>query len=325
MRSVEHTLGHGSFTGFSVTSSAGHGTRKGKFAGRDRTPPLHNPYRTANGPGVQNTPLAAEFVLRGGHGAEPLRYLVAHVMRMSHYYMATALLLIPALLATLVSGAFSPGSGAHMYLGLFTSMGCVLQSTLLILFMIVTGRVLRQAVALRNLPPPVLERLHEFFAHRATYPAALLAAFAAVAAAVLGHGEFIGVPVWVHMLTGLAACLVNLWTIGIGLRTLRGNQSLIDDAAHILDRIDAEMSEEEAEELPDGGVEWKFGPRTRWLIFAACAWLPYVYWGAIVWHGDFERISPLFSSGTAVVSALAFAFSFVTPGPSPNTKSDATA
>ena len=224
-----------------------------------------------------------------------------------------------------MSGAFPTGSGAHMYLGLFTSMGCVLQNTLLIMFMIVTGRVLRQAVALRSLPPAFLERLNQFFARRSAYPAALLAAVTAVAAAVLGHGELIGVPVWIHMLTGLLACLVNLWAIGIGLRTLRGNQSLIDDAARILDRLDAEMSEEEAGELPDGGVEWKFGPRVRWLIFAACAWLPYVYWGAIVWHGDFERISPLFSSGTAVVSALALAFSFVTPGAPPEAGSDATA
>ena len=246
-------------------------------------------------------------------------------MRMAHYYLATAILLAPALLATLVTGAFFTGSQAHMYLGLFTSMGCVLQNTLLIMFMIVTGRVLRQAVALRNLPPAFLARLNDFFAQRAAYPAAILAAFTAVAAAVLGHGDLIGVPIWVHMLTGLAACLVNLWAIGLGLRTLRGNQSLIDDAARILDQIDAEMSEEEAEELPDGGVDWKFGPRMRWLIFAGCAWLPYGYWGAIVWHGDFGRISPVFLSGTAVVSALAFVFSFVTPGEVEDAGSDVTA
>jgi len=231
---------------------------------------------------------------------------------MVHYYLGTAILLVPALLATLASGALHSGSETHMYLGLFTSMGCVAQNTLLILFMIVTGRVLRQAVALRDLPERFLAQLNDFFAERVAYPAALFAATFAVAAAVLGHGALIGVPVWVHMLVGLSACLINLWTIGLGIKSLRRNQALIDEAALILDHLDAERGDNE-EELPAAQAQWAYGPKVRWLIFAMCAWLPYGYWGAIVWHGEFARISAVFLTGTALVSLLAIAFSCVTP------------
>ena len=229
-------------------------------------------------------------------------------MRMVHYYQGAAVLLIPALLATLVTGIFARGGETHLLLGLFTSIGCVAQNTLLILFMIVTGRVLKQAIASRELPRELLEELNQFFAQRRAYPVALVAATLAVAAAVLGYGSFIGVSPWIHMLIGLGAILVNLNAIGLGVRSLRKNQELIDRAAAILDELDARP---DAKPIEDPGIPWSVGPRLRWLIFAACAWLPYLYWGLIVWHGDFSRISSLFPTGTALVSGLAVLFAFL--------------
>jgi len=223
-------------------------------------------------------------------------------MRMTHYYSGLAVLLVPALLATLVTGAFHSGTQLHLTLGLFTAIGCVAQNTLLILFAVVTGRVLKQAIAARSLPRLFLDELNEFFARRLDYPTALLAATCAVAAAVLGYGTLIGVPAWIHMLLGLASVVVNLGAIPLGLRTLRLHQVLLDRAAALLDNLDEKSEPEEIGEPQD---EWAHSLRMRWIIFGSCTWLPYLYWGALVWRGNFSKLSPLFLGGTAFVSALA--------------------
>src|SRR5262245_46175782 len=112
-------------------------------------------------------------------------------MRMVHYYLVLALLLVPCLLLTLLTGAFQDGSERHLVLGIFTAVLAVATQTLLILFMIVSGRVLKAAMQSRELPPAFLAELNQFFAQRRAYPMAIFAAFAATAAAVLGYGRYI--------------------------------------------------------------------------------------------------------------------------------------
>lgn len=223
-------------------------------------------------------------------------------MRMSHYYLALAVLVPPALLATAATGLWHDGSNLHLACGLFTAIFCVAVHTLLILFMIVTGRVLKAAMAARPLPPEHLAELNSFFARKKAYPVALLGATLAVATAVLGYGRFIGVPTPVHMLLGLATVVFHLWALPIGWRTLRDNQGLVDRVAAELDRLDAAG----APPLdPNAGApDWRVGPAARWALFAAAAWLPYLYWGLIVWRGRFERVGLPFLVGTAGVSAL---------------------
>ena len=223
-------------------------------------------------------------------------------MRMSHYYLALAILLAPALLATAVLGAtHAPGSQLHMEFGLVTAVLCLATNTLFILFMVVTGRVLKAAMAARPLSPRFLAELNEFFARKRAYPQTLFSALAVVATAVLGYGSRIGVPSFVHMTLGLVAVLLNLATIPLALRTLRENQGLLDRATAELDALEAELGPvpPEATEIP-----WTVGPRTRWLIFAASAWAPFLYWGLVVWRGEFSRLSPAFLIGTAIVSCL---------------------
>ena len=224
-------------------------------------------------------------------------------MRMAHYHLALGVLLPLVLLATAVTGIWHDGtSQVHLSLGLFTSIYCVMVDTLLILFMIVTGRVLKAAMQSRPLAPEFLQELNDFFANKAAYPVAVFAAFSATAAAVLGYGKFIGVPPAVHMLVGLGAIGLNLWALSLGQRTLKANQSLVDRVAAELDRMDAETPPPEAP--PE---DWAFSSGTRYLIFAGAAWVPYLYWGLVVWRGNFTSVPFGLLLGCAALSALGLA------------------
>lgn len=223
-------------------------------------------------------------------------------MRMVHYHLALALVLAPCLLLTLLSGAFHDDSSRHLVLGLFTAVACLAANTLLILFMIVTGRVLRAAMQSRPLSSEFLAELNQFFAHRRAYPLAIGAALAATVAAVLGHGRYVGVSAWLHLLVGLGALLLNAQALVSGARTLRANQRLLDRAAAELDRLDrAGVSVRE----DTGAPQWSFGPASRWLVFALSAWGPYLYWSLVVWRGAFAQVTPLLPVGSALVSAFA--------------------
>jgi len=212
-------------------------------------------------------------------------------VRMVHYYVGMALVLAPALVATAASGLVGGGTQGHLLLGLVASISCVATQTLLILFMIVTGRVLKAAVASRSLSPEYLDELNVFFSRRRAYPLALLGAVTAVATAVLGYGKLIGVSPVVHVTLGLATVIFNLLLIPVGLRTLRSNQDLLDRVAGELDRIDGERRELGEEPVPDPPAPWAFSTSARWLIFALAAWLPYAYWGLVVWRGRFGEVS----------------------------------
>lgn len=235
-------------------------------------------------------------------------------MRMSHYYLALALALAPALVATAYLGLEYDGSQKHLGAGLLTSVLCVATNTVFILFMIVTGRVLKAAMRARPLPPEFLAELNLFFERKRAYPLALFSAMAAVVAAVLGYGEFIGVPSAVHILFGLLAVLLNLYTIPVALGTLRDNMRLLDSASRELDRLDHEIGPAPPEA---GEIDWSYGPSTRWLVFGLSAWLPYVYWGFVVWRGDFTSVSPLFPLLTAPVSVLGLVRAWYARGSQP--------
>ena len=244
-------------------------------------------------------------------------------MRMLHYYLALAIPTPLLLLATMWSGLTFDGSQRHVGLGLVTAILCVATHTLLILFMIVTGRVLKAAMQARRLPAAFLGELNDFFANKKAYPTALGAATATAATAVLGYGRNIGVPIEVHMLCGIAIVALNTWAITMGVKSLRGNQDLIDRAAAELDALDARNAEAAAqhggsiegalgdaseasltEAALDAAPQYAFGARTRWFAFAVSAWLPYLYWVFVVWRGDFTQVSPAFLGLSALVSAL---------------------
>jgi hypothetical protein len=223
---------------------------------------------------------------------------------MIHYFLGMAAVAAPALVATAVTGVAMNGGEVHLLVGLFTAIITVATHTLMILFMIVTGRVMKAAMETRPLSPEFLAELNRFFAQRSAYPVSGLAAVSIVAVGVLGYGQrAFGLPAEVHMLLGLAAVVFNLWALTVEMATLRGNQDLLDRTARALDDIDRERAAEGAP-AHDGEEPAPMTP-ARWLILAGSAWLPYLYWALIEWKGDFGRVNPLFPIGTAVVSGAA--------------------
>ncbi|MFT5290042.1 MAG: hypothetical protein ACI8QS_001074 [Planctomycetota bacterium] len=231
-------------------------------------------------------------------------------MRMVHYYLVLALIAPVALLATAWTGAAQAGGGLHFAFGLSTAIFCVALNTVVILFMIITGRVLRQAAQSRPMEPRFLKELNVYFAKKRAYPVAILAAFLAVVTAVLGYGRHIGVPTEVHMLIGTGTVFFELWAVLEGYRTLRGNQGLLDRVATELDRMDAAgIPVDESATEPT----WRFALRGRWFVFAIAAWGPFLYWGLVAWHGDFSKLSRVFLVGTAIVSTVGFLNGLRTP------------
>ncbi|HJO27445.1 MAG: hypothetical protein CMK00_06490 [Planctomycetes bacterium] len=210
-------------------------------------------------------------------------------MRMVYYYTALATATVPALFATAILGAL--GSPHHLPLGLFSALLAVAIHSLVILFMLVTGRVLREAQRNRKLGPEFLEEAGRFFGERAGFPAALAGAFSIVAAGVLGYAaRGFDISPLVHVGAGLAALGINLWAISVEYRALTVNQELIDRAAHELDRLDR-AADARGELPPPPPKPDPRRPARLGLTLAIAAWLPYFYQALILWRGDFSRAS----------------------------------
>lgn len=211
-------------------------------------------------------------------------------MRMFHYVFGAACVALPMLLGAAILGIFGQPE-MHFKLALVAAITTVGLHTLFIMFMIITGRILREAVKSRNLSGEFLDELNVFFERKAAYPAAIFSAVSIVGAGVLGYGApALGLPTMVHWLAGLAALTYNLWAIPVELRTLRENQRLVDRVAAKLDSMDAETLAR-GEELPQDeeitAENIAFGAG----VVAFSIWLPYLYWVFVVWRGDFSTTS----------------------------------
>lgn len=235
-------------------------------------------------------------------------------MRMTHYFLALALIAAPALIATAVTGVTMQGGEVHLLVGLFTAVITLATHTLMILFMIVTGRVMKAAMETRPLSADFLTELNGFFAQKKAYPVSGLAAVSIVAVGVLGYAQrAFGIPAEVHLICGVLATMFNLWALSLEWSTLRENQGLLDRTAQALDEIDRERGQRATDdgEADDDMEEAEPPSPARFLIVAFSAWLPYLYWAMIEWKGDFARVNPLFPIATAIVSAGAILAAFL--------------
>ena len=207
---------------------------------------------------------------------------------MVHYFGAFAALVVPALAWAAYTGFAGVGE-RHVDAGLFAAVLAVLAHTLVILFVLVTGRVLKEAIATRPFPAAFLDELNEFFARKKAYPAAILGASVTAAAAVLGYAHRgFGTPTWVHASAGIAAIAVNAWAFFHEHRALLENRTLVDRAAAELDRLDRASGG-----VDSSAADAEYDPARvgRWgLIVAVSAWFPYLYWALIVWRGDFAKV-----------------------------------
>ncbi|MFT5049634.1 MAG: hypothetical protein ACI8QZ_001027 [Chlamydiales bacterium] len=211
-------------------------------------------------------------------------------MRMLYYFAALGALIIPGLLATAALG-LGGRAELHLKVGLISAICTVGLHTLVILFMIVTGRVLREAMRTRDFPKEFLEELNDFFSKKAAYPAAVFGALSIVFAGVAGYAvPSLGLPLWIHPLVGAMAVLFNFWVMLVEFAALRANKGLIDRAALMLDQIDIELAAKGELPVDDDAFDATHMLRGG-MILAISAWLPYLYWGMIEWQGDFSRVS----------------------------------
>ncbi|MFT5286227.1 MAG: hypothetical protein ACI8TQ_002395, partial [Planctomycetota bacterium] len=206
-------------------------------------------------------------------------------MRMVSYFTPMAALVAAGLLATAITGIWYGGSQTHLTVGLFAAILTVGVHTLMILFMIITGRVLRAAMESRPLGPEYLTELNDYFSKKPGYPAALLSAVSIVATGVLGYSQRgFGLAASIHMIVGLAAVILNLWALTLEYKTLCANQRLLDRTAEALDKLDAAnekpLPEDEAETM-------RYAPTGRWILAGCVAWAPLIYWTLVVWKGAF--------------------------------------
>lgn len=234
---------------------------------------------------------------------------------MVHYFAGLAAACALALLATAVSGIWFAGGELHLLLGLLAGTLAVGLHSLLIVFMIITGKVLRAAMDARPLSGEFLVELNAFFASKRAYPAAVLGAASITAAGVLGYAQRgFGWPAQVHLCFALFALVYNLYAMQIEWRALLDNQSLLDRTARALDEIDARAAARgelaPAAQGASGGtpgferVDHALAAR-RWTLAALSAWAPYAYWALVVWKGRTADMSPWLLRASACASLLA--------------------
>lgn len=208
---------------------------------------------------------------------------------MSHYFAAALFAVVPALLFTTWLGV-SGQVDLHFKVALVTALGTVGAHSLLILFMVLTGRILREAMRARELGAEYLTELNEFFSRKAAYPAAILGSVSIVAAGVLSMAQVeFGWSKSTHMLAGLVALITNLWAFSLELRGLRQNQVLVDRVATELDRIDRDL--EAKGELPEEAPLEPAVIARGGMILGISSWMPYFYWVFVEWRGDFSKTS----------------------------------
>ncbi|TAJ12544.1 MAG: hypothetical protein EPO68_13645 [Planctomycetota bacterium] len=235
-------------------------------------------------------------------------------MRMLHYWTGLAATALLALLVAAALGIFGAAPDAHLVAGLFAAASTVGAHALLIVFMLVSGRIVREAMRTRPLPAELLDEHNRFFAHKRAYPAAGLGAVAIVATGVLGYARHgFGWSPAVHMLAGVVAVLYNAWAFQQEWRALRENQQLLDRTASSLDAIDR-AHPEIAAAAAEARARESFAPAKSWLIVGISAWMPYLYWALVVWRGDFSRMAGWMLPATIAVSVLALLCAWLTRG-----------
>ncbi len=216
----------------------------------------------------------------------------AQAMRMLHYTATLVGLAFPALLIAAGLGFWGERQ-THLSAGLLAAILCIAAHSVVILFMVITGRLLKEAMRTRPLPASFLAELNEYFGTRPGFPAALLGAFSTVIAGVLGHGaRAFDLSPYVHVTAGLLALAINLRCFAIGIQAVRRNQNLLDRAVAALDEIDEQRaaSGSDQEEAPSEGPNARDFARLGFRLSLGAS-LPYLYILFIHNQGNFARTS----------------------------------
>ena len=140
--------------------------------------------------------------------------------------LATAGIAVTAALGYGLHSPADPGMPRHVVAALASSLLLMLSQCWILLYLLGTGKVIRDAVREAGLDPAPLARLRRL--RRVCYPAILLS-MALVLSTFLVGGEVAakGAPPWVHHALFWAALAAQAGALGIEWWGLAGNESLL--------------------------------------------------------------------------------------------------
>jgi len=211
-------------------------------------------------------------------------------MRATHYYIVLMVLSVLGLLVSGVAGILR--FEAHLLIALPTAMTVVAAHSLVILFVLICSRVMREAIQNCGLSEDLLGRSNEFFRRASGFGLALLGAFSIVAAGVLGYSErAFGFPVEVHIVAGIVAACLTFIAIPFELQTLAHVGQLYDEVASALARDDAARAERGLPPVDSQVPKQRDSLATTGLFIVIAPWLVYLYLVLIVWQARFDRVS----------------------------------
>lgn len=212
-------------------------------------------------------------------------------MRMSHYYLSLMVLAVGGLIATATAGVL--GLELHLTIALGTALVVVGLHSLVILFMLISSRLLREGHENCGLSPEYMQRSNDFFRERGGFFLVLGGALSIVVAGVLGYTErAFSIPSEVHLLMGLVAMVLTFLAVPVELRALRRAEALLDEARVVLDREDAERAARGEAPVDSEHQPYKDSPKGIAAFLLVAPLLVYFYRALIVWRGDFDAVSP---------------------------------
>lgn len=143
----------------------------------------------------------------------------------------------------------------HFLCGLFTAVATLLVHCLIFTYFLGTGRWVREVTLAYDLPDePLYKTTREL--KRSTFPPALFAMLAVMAAAAFGAGRQLqDWPYQLHLYGSIVAIGINFWAYVIEIRGLRKTAEVLDGIYREVDRVRAERglpSNEEALRMEAG-------------------------------------------------------------------------
>jgi hypothetical protein len=211
-------------------------------------------------------------------------------MRMSQYYLSLLVLSILGLVATALGGVLH--RPWHLSLALPTAMLVVGMHSLVIVFVMIGGRLLREASNNCGLSHEYLEQSNVFFKDRTGLFFCVAGAFSIVIAAVLGYGNrAFGLAPDVHLIAGVLAGMVSLAAAPFELKALQRTEALLDTTRETLDTEDRDRAARGLGPVDERHIAYKDSKAHIALFIVIAPWLIYLYQVLIVWQGDFGRVS----------------------------------
>lgn len=200
-------------------------------------------------------------------------------MRMTSIFLVLVGVALGSLLTALGTGMAAwgdlDGSGLarHRQLALGCAILLVLVHSMVFVYMIGTGRAIKDAVRDHGIAPRFYE-VHKGYKWRAA-PWAMAGALLTVVTAVLGGAVATGSgAAWAHPLAGVMVLAANLFGLPEIWKAIRDNGRLLNEVAAATAAVNREVIARGEDPAPPLSTL----PRTRWyLILAGSSWLPWLY------------------------------------------------